>query len=270
VTGEGGVADGALAGTAAIARLLAGARAAVAFTGAGISTESGLPDFRSPGGLWRGADPARVASSWALRQNPAEFYSFYRERLGRLGKARPNPAHEALAGLEAMGVLHCVITQNVDGLHQAAGSRRVIELHGYLRHAACPGCRGLFPIATLEEQLAGGAAALPRCPTCGGLLRPNVVLFGEALPAGAFAAAGAASDGCDAMLVVGSSLEVWPANSLPRRALSAGAELAIINLSPTPLDHAASVVVHAPAGAVLRAVLAQVRRAPRPAGASGP
>lgn len=263
------MADEILAGAASLARLLAESRAAVAFTGAGISTESGLPDFRSAAGLWRGVDPARVASSWALRHNPHEFYRFYRARLERLGKARPNAAHQALAALEDMAVLRCVITQNVDGLHQAAGSRRVLELHGDMRRTSCCACRALLPIEVLERQVAAAAwddesgaeaPGLPRCPSCGGLLRPNVVLFGEALPAGAFADAGVVADSCDAMLVVGSSLEVWPASGLPQRALAGGAALAIVNLSPTPLDAAAAVVVRGPAGAVLPAALAEVRR----------
>ena len=244
-------------GARELADLLLRATHAVVLTGAGASTESGLPDFRSPGGLWQGVDPMRVASIWALRQSPVDFYRFYRHRLAGMGSARPNPCHDALAALEGMGVVKAVITQNVDGLHQAAGSRRVIEVHGSLREAACVDCGRTHPREALEVPVES-EADLPRC-TCGGLLKPNVILFGEALPEAAFSQAAAEAALCDLMVVVGSSLEVSPANSLPRYALSRGAELALVNLSETSFDRFARVVVRAKAGEVMPRVVEMVR-----------
>lgn len=232
----------------AAARLLDRARHAVALTGAGVSTESGLPDFRSPGGLWAGVDPMTVASLSAFQRAPQAFYAFYRRRLALLRDARPNPAHLALARLEAAGRLRAVITQNVDGLHQAAGSRRVLELHGSLHRAACATCGARRPIAELEAALARGA--LPVCPACGGLLRPDVVLFEELLPADVYAEAEALCRRADVLLVVGSSLQVTPAASLPEVTLEAGGRLIIVNQEPTPLDHAA-LVLRGRAGTIL-------------------
>ncbi|MCL6450144.1 MAG: NAD-dependent deacylase [Acetobacteraceae bacterium] len=255
-----------------MAGLIAGARAVVVFTGAGASTESGLPDFRSPQGLWRGFDPFQVASIWALRRDPGAFFAFYRERLSRLGGARPNAAHRALARLEALGRLRAVVTQNVDGLHQAAGSRRVIELHGNLRQASCLGCPRLFPISVLEYQLQrpSGPGELPACPACGGVLRPNVVLFGEPLPEAALREAAREASGCDLFLVVGSSLQVWPAAGLPLQALASGARLAIVNQEPTPLDGAACLVVRGQAGEVLEEAVAEVEGLPSRGQGRGP
>jgi len=233
----------------AAARLMARARRVVALTGAGISTESGLPDFRSPHGLWRGVDPMAVASRTALEARPEAFYEFYRARLAKLAEARPNPAHRALADLERAGRVQTIITQNVDGLHQAAGSRRVIEIHGNLRESACTGCGAVGPIGLLVEALDAGG--LPRCPRCGGLLKPNVVLFEDLLPQGPWRQAVRAARTCHVMLVVGSSLQVAPAASLPQEALDGGARLVIVNREATPYDRAASVVVCGEAGQIL-------------------
>lgn len=241
----------------AAAELLASSRHAVALTGAGVSTESGLPDFRSPGGLWSGVeDPMAVASRSALEQRPERFFAFYRERLARLGAAAPNPAHMALARLERAGRLRAVITQNVDGLHQAAGSRAVIELHGNLREAACTGCEAIYPIAVLTAALEAGR--LPRCPRCGGLLKPNVVLFEDLLPEAAWLAAQRAARACDLMLVVGSSLQVTPAAYLPQETLDSGGRLIIINREATPYDGRAEVVVRGNAGRVLPGIATAV------------
>jgi NAD-dependent deacetylase len=242
---------------AAAAELLASSRYAVALTGAGVSTESGLPDFRSPGGLWSGVeDPMEVASRSALQKRPDRFFAFYRERLARLGAAAPNPAHRALARLEQAGRLRAVITQNVDGLHQAAGSRVVIELHGNLREAACTGCEAIHPIGLVTAAL--DADRLPRCPRCGALLKPNVVLFEDPLPEAAWWAAWRAARACDLMLVVGSSLQVTPAAYLPQEALDRGARLIIVNREPTPCDARADVVIHGDAGRVLPGIAAAV------------
>lgn len=234
------------------AALLRGARAAVALTGAGVSTESGLPDFRSPGGLWAGGDPMRVASLTAFRRHPQEFYAFYETRLSRLRQAQPNPAHHALARLEQAGVLRAVITQNVDGLHYAAGSQRVLEIHGSLRRAACPECGWRADIAVLEQALAAGA--LPRCETCGSPVKPDVVLFEELLPLEVFAEAERLCREADVLLVVGSSLQVTPAAYLPQTVLEHGGLLVIVNREPTPFDAAAAVVLRDAAGTVLPAI----------------
>lgn len=233
--------------------------ASVVLTGAGVSTESGLPDFRSPGGLWAGVDPTRVASASAFRQDPVAFYAFYRTRLAALGGAAPNPAHRAIARLEALGVVRMVITQNVDGLHQQAGSREVVEVHGNLREARCAGCGRLSPIVQMAAALDSGE--LPRCGRCGDLLRPNVVLFEELLPQDAYARAEAACRTCEALLVVGSSLEVYPVASLPDVAVRRGARLLIVNREPTPYDADADVVLQGPAGVVLPQILAAVEAA---------
>ncbi len=246
---------------AAAAALLRSARRAVALTGAGISTESGLPDFRSAGGLWEGMDPMAVASRSALERTPEVFYAFYRRRLERLGGATPNPAHVALAALKPAGRLGTVITQNVDGLHQAAGSFDVIELHGNLREAVCIGCGMVSPISLLLVALDAGR--LPRCEDCGRLLKPNVVLFEDLLPERAWRAALLAVRASDVMLVVGSSLQVTPAASLPQETLDRGGRLIIVNRESTAYDDQAAVTIHGEAGRVLPAIVAACQAAGR-------
>ena len=242
------------------AALLRGGRLNVALTGAGISTESGLPDFRSKGGLWAGVDPTRVASASAFRRDPDAFYAFYRTRLDTLAHALPNAAHRALARLEAMRAVHLVVTQNVDGLHQQAGTREVVEVHGNLREARCAGCGAVSPIGDMAGALREGMR--PRCVRCGGLLRPNVVLFEEMLPARAYERAEAACRECDVLLVVGSSLEVYPVAGLPSLAREHGARLIIVNRDPTPCDGFADAVVRGDAGTVLPGIAAAVGDGP--------
>lgn len=237
---------------AAAAALLATSRRAIALTGAGVSTASGLPDFRSPGGLWDGVDPMAMASRSALARRPDAFYAFYRQRLDRLGRAAPNPAHYALADLQGTGRLQAIITQNVDGLHQAAGSRVVIEVHGNLREAACTGCGRLGSIELIRVALA--EERLPRCAECGHLLKPNVVLFEDLLPPDAWAQAVDAARAADVMLVAGSSLQVVPAAHLPEETLEAGGRLIIVNREPTPFDAHATVVIAAEVEQVLPAI----------------
>ncbi len=231
--------------------LLRTARRAVALTGAGVSTASGLPDFRSPGGLWEGIDPMAIASRSALARAPEAFYTFYRQRLDRLSRAAPNPAHYALAELQGTG-LQAIITQNVDGLHQAAGSRVVIEVHGNLREAACTGCGRLGSIELIRVALA--EERLPRCAECGGLLKPNVVLFEDLLPPDAWEQAVDAARAADVMLVAGSSLQVVPAAYLPQETLDAGGRLIIVNREPTSFDTRAAVVIAAEVEQVLPAI----------------
>lgn len=237
------------------ARVLANSRATVALTGAGISTESGLPDFRSANGLWAGLDPMEVASLTAFRRRPEVFSSFYRARLARLAGARPNPAHRALVALEPYG-LTAVITQNVDGLHQQAGSRRVIELHGNLREGSCLACGWVGPISVITEALDRGE--LPSCPVCGARPKPNVVLFEELLPAQAYRDADRCVRSAQVLLVVGSSLQVTPAAWFPGMAQAAGAAVVIVNDSPTPVDETADVVLRGRAGEVLPDLVAAV------------
>ncbi len=237
-----------------VARLLRDAGRAVVFTGAGMSTESGLPDFRSASGLWAGVDPVAVASRRTLERKPEAFYDFYRKRLGHLAAAAPNAGHYAVAGMERAGWVGAVVTQNVDGLHQAAGSRHVIELHGNLRESVCTGCGFRGSAAQLRAALAAGG--LPTCGWCGGLLRPNVVLFDEMLPQDAWQTAVQAARACRLMLVVGSSLQVTPAAYLPLETLRGGGRLVIVNREPTPYDGRATITIRESAGAVLAEIAA--------------
>lgn len=241
-----------------VADLLRNARHAIAFTGAGISTPSGIPDFRSAqSGLWENVDPLLVASIHGFRQNPRAFYDWVYPLVSTIMNAHPNPAHQALACFEQMGLLKAVITQNIDRLHQCAGSRCVYELHGHLGEATCVQC---FHVVAGEPIINKFLAdrAIPRCPDCGGVLKPNVILYGEQLPYKIVQAAQDASNQTDLMIVVGSSLEVAPASDLPLRALRGGAKLVIINLSPTHLDARADVLIHQDAAVVLPAILRQV------------
>lgn len=234
----------------------------VVFTGAGMSTESGLPDFRSAQGLWR-KRPESLATMEALRRDPAEFYFFYQWRIARLWDTAPNAGHEALAALAAAGFVKRLITQNVDGLHQRAGSEAV-ELHGTLRTVSCLGCgaaydsRRLLPAAPgwEEDYRAGRYRPGPecRCPACGGGIRPDVVLFGESLPEDAWATAAEASRAADFFVVVGSSLTVGPANLCPAFAAENAARLVIINQEATHLDGRADGIFRDKAAGVLAAL----------------
>lgn len=229
---------------AAIA-LLRRARYPVALTGAGISTRSGIPDFRSPhSGLWEQANPAEVASLYGFRHHPERFYGWIRPLAHTILNARPNAAHVALARLEHSGHLRSVITQNIDMLHERAGSRMVYEIHGHLRELTCIHCFALFPAAPRIQAFVE-SGEVPVCPHCGHVLKPNVILLGEQLPARTLAAARREARQCDAMLVIGSSLEVYPAAELPLLAQRAGAALIFINLTETALDAVADVVIRA-------------------------
>lgn len=225
------------------AELLGRARHVVALTGAGMSTASGIPDFRTPGsGLWTRTDPARVASIDAFMRDPRAYYAWRGPLLKSLHSANPNPAHRALADLEQRDVLRAVITQNIDGLQQRAGSRRVLEVHGTAQELVCLSCGQIYrddePIRRIIEQ-----GDVPYCALCGGLLKPNVVLFGELLPGAVLREVYAELQRCDVILVAGSSLEVHPAASWPETALRNGARAIIVNLSETYLDPYADVVI---------------------------
>jgi NAD-dependent deacetylase len=225
------------------AGLLLAARHAVAFTGAGISTPSGIPDFRSPeSGLWTKNDPMVVASIHTFRTEPSVFYEWMRPTARLLAQARPNAAHLALAELEELGLLHAVITQNIDNLHQMAGSRRVLELHGHLREAVCIRCHRTFPTeGMLSEFMVSGQ--VPYCEACGGALKPAAVLMGEPLPMDVFSDAERKIQACDVMLVAGSSLTVVPAADLLYLARRRGSELIIVDYQETPADYLAEVVI---------------------------
>jgi NAD-dependent deacetylase len=201
-----------------VAEYLAQARNVVALTGAGVSTESGIPDFRSPGGLWSRIDPGEFSIDRFL-QNPSRFWRLHLQLKASgefdLASAKPNPGHYALSRMEHMGILKCIITQNVDNLHQRAGSVEVVEFHGNLLRAACMKCRALEPIRDVEVRLESGQEETPRCKKCGGLLKPDAVFFGEAIPSKALMISQVQSQKCDVLLVVGTSLQVFPAAQIP-------------------------------------------------------
>jgi NAD-dependent protein deacetylase/lipoamidase len=234
-----------------LAELIRANQPCVALTGAGASTESGIPDFRSAGGIWTQFDPYEVASIDGFRSNPARAWEFYGLRLDVLAEVEPNQAHRALADLEARGLLQAVVTQNVDRLHSRAGSRDVIEVHGTAATASCQSCGRREERARIRELL-----PVPRCPDCGTVLKPDVVMFGELLPAGAIDRATALAQGAGLLLVVGSSLEVWPVAGLPAETLDHGGKLAIVNNDETPYDERAELVIHDAAGKVLAACVA--------------
>lgn len=232
---------------------------AVAFTGAGISTASGIPDFRSEhNGLWADADAMQVASIMGFKQNPTAFYRWVRPLATTILAAHPNAAHYALAQFEAQGVLKSVITQNIDMLHTRAGSQAVRELHGHLREMTCIRCYTPYDAEPLlKDWLQTGN--IPLC-VCGGVLKPNVILFGEQLPYKALQDAQADVRQCDLLIVIGSSLEVEPASSLPGLAKRNRAKVAIINLQTTFFDANADLVIHDDAAVILPAVMRHYQR----------
>ena len=234
--------------------LLRAAHRGLALTGAGVSAESGIPTFRGDGGLWTKYDPVKVASIDYFMSDPSAYWKVSKDR-GRVAlAARPNPGHHALAALEAVGHLVAVATQNTDGLHQDSGSRRVIELHGSGRTVQCLDCGNREPRSAVQARL--DVEMPPRCGVCGGIfLKPTVVLFGEPMPHAAIQEAFALARQADVMLVVGSSLVVYPAADIPVVALRSGASLIVINAEPTPLDDVATVVVRGKSGEVLPEIL---------------
>ncbi len=234
-----------------LAELVREAAPCVVLTGAGVSTESGIPDFRSAEGIWARYDPFEVAHIDAFRRDPARVWEFYALRLDALAQARPNDGHQALAELEERGWIRAVVTQNVDGLHRAAGSQEVVEVHGSLREAECVHCGVRVPIAEALAEL-----PLPACPECGEVLKPGVVMFGELLPVDAIERAQQLAAEAGLLLVVGSSLEVHPVAGLPGETLATGGALAIVNRGGTPWDSRAELVIGAGAGETMRALAA--------------
>ena len=245
-----------------LARLIIESKKIVVFTGAGVSTESGIPDFRSPGGVWSRYDPEdftiqKFLSSRETRQNIWKMSV----EAGLLLKAEPNPTHYATAELYRLGKLDCVITQNIDNLHQKAGlpEDKVFELHGNMQWVVCRGCRRRFPLPEILQKVKEGLE-VPDCPDCRNILKPDVVFFGEVLPQETLMEATRRSQSCDLFVVIGSTLVVYPAAYMPAYAREAGARLAIVNLTPTPLDHHATVVIQGKAGEIIPRVMERVRQ----------
>ncbi|GIK77590.1 MAG: NAD-dependent deacylase [Acidobacteria bacterium] len=243
-------------GVDTLAALIRSSRSTVALTGAGISVPSGIPDFRTPGeGIWSDVDPFEVASIEAFRRDPKRFWEFYRPRFAMLGGKRPNPAHAALAALESEGLLAAVITQNIDRLHRAAGTRELIEVHGSIATSSCVACGQAYGLAEVDGLFdSRGIAVCDVCPA--GLVKPDVVLFGEMLPAAAIERARELAGGAELMVCIGSSLEVYPAAGLPELTLAAGGRVAIVTKGPTPYDRDAALKLEGDVADELTAVLA--------------
>jgi len=225
----------------------------VAFTGAGISVESGIPDFRSVGGLWEKYNPNEYAEFSAFLKTPEKFWTMHSELSDLVTSAEPNPAHLALATLEERGKLKTIITQNIDFLHQRAGNTRVLELHGSGETASCLSCGKQFNRIDVEKIIE--TVIVPRCPTCNGLIKPNVVLFSEPLPSNVFEEAKQELLLADLLIVVGSSISVFPAATLPYITNQTGAPVIVVNDEPTPLDFLASVVIHGKAGEIFPQII---------------
>jgi NAD-dependent deacetylase len=242
---------------ACAAQWLAQARHAVALTGAGLSTPSGIPDFRSQyTGLWENYDPLENATYHVFRHHPARFFNWIRPLTRQMFEAQPNAAHRALAQLERIGCLTQIVTQNIDGLQQRAGARHVVELHGDIRSGICVGCYQTFR----SEQFAADFieyGVIPTCPNCGSIIKPNIVLFGEALPVHALLSAKRAIGACDVLLVAGSSLEVAPASDLPQLARAHQARLIIVNQGTTYLDDFCDLLIHDDVAVVLPDIAAR-------------
>ena len=241
---------------ARLAELIRRRGPAVALTGAGISTESGIPDFRSPTGIWAQYDPREYATLEAFLADPAKVWSFYALRFRALTEAEPNAGHLALAELERAGHVRAIVTQNIDLLHERAGSRDVVEVHGSIRTSSCLRCgarQTLSEVLPLVEQ-----SGMPRCRACGDPLKPDVVFFGELLPQAAIDRAYELARSTGVLLVVGSQLEVWPVSLLPEETVQAGGEVAIINRGPTSFDARARVKIDGGSGETLTALVVEL------------
>jgi len=217
----------------------------VALTGAGISTPSGIPDYRSPdSGVWENVDPMQVASIYAFQHDPRQFYQWIHPLTKIVMAAQPNAAHTALALMERAGKLRAVITQNIDLLHSKAGSQTIYEVHGHMREVTCLDCKQVFASEDVMQPFIE-TRKMPVCPYCNGIIKPNVILYGELLPINILHKAQKEAKQCDLMIVIGSSLEVSPVNELPSLAKQFGAKLIIVNLTETHLDNLADVVIQA-------------------------
>ncbi len=238
---------------ARLAALIGESQPCVVLTGAGVSTESGIPDFRSPTGLWAQFDPLEYGSIDAFRADPEKVWRFYAPRFAMLTTAEPNAGHRAIAELERRGLVQAVVTQNIDLLHERAGSRELVEVHGSIRTSSCPGCRASYELAEVLPLIERDGA--PACTGCGTVLKPDVVFFGELLPEAAIDRAYELARSAALLLVVGSALEVYPVAELPAETLRAGGRLAVVTRGPTPYDGRATLKIDAAAGATLQAVL---------------
>ena len=240
-------------GIARAADSIANLGGTAALTGAGVSVPSGIPDFRSPGGLWTRYDPMEYATIEAFLGDPRKVWKFLKEMDNVISAAEPNPAHDALARLEEMGVLEGVITQNVDGLHQRAGSKKVVEYHGSGRRLMCPACgRKKEPHPSLS---------FPPICECGQTMKPDVVLFGEAIPIEALEGAARLAEGANVLIVAGTSAEVAPASAIPRAAAAAGAVVVEVNLERTGLSATVTdVFLQGPAEVILPALVTEVEK----------
>jgi NAD-dependent deacetylase len=232
------------------AQLILDAKNIVALTGAGMGTESGIADFRSPGtGLWEKVDPYEFASIHSYVANTKKNLDFMLEMGMNIFKAKPNKGHKALTKLQRMGKLTGILTQNIDGLHKKAHSKNVVELHGTAYEALCMKCDEVYPITTMIDQVMSGKGS-PSCKACNGLLKPNAIFFGEPLRSETLSQADKMIEACDLLIVLGSSLLVYPVAFYPRKAISLGAKLAIINIQKTDMDSNAEVVIHEKIGDV--------------------
>jgi len=243
-----------------VADLIINSRRIVVFTGAGVSTESGIPDFRSPGGIWERFDPDDFTYQKFVSDRGVRIKQWQMLKEGGLTiKAQPNPAHHAIAELDRLGKLDCVITQNVDNLHQRGGvpDDKVFELHGNMQWAVCLNCGRRYPFEQIKARLDVGEE-VPDCEECRGILKPDAVFFGEALPERAWREAVRHASRCELCIVIGSTLVVYPAALVPAYAVDSGATLVIINLSSTPMDQRAAVVIRAKAGETMSKVIQRV------------
>ena len=246
----------------AISGMIVQSKRVVVFTGAGISTESGVSDFRSPGGIWDRFDPSELnyQSFMASEEGREKYWDFSRQLWPTVAEAKPNPGHYAIAELYHLGKLDCVITQNIDSLHQKSGvpEEKVIELHGTLKWVNCLECGQRYPREQIQARLDSGIK-VPRCDSCGGILKPATVAFGQPMPAQETQQAESRAAACDLFLAVGSSLAVYPAAQMPLIAKDNGAKLIIINLTPTPHDRYADIVINEKTGETLSQIVAQVK-----------
>lgn len=233
--------------------MVAAGRRIVAFTGAGVSTPSGIPDFRSPGGVWSRFQPVTIQEFMVSDEGRRRYWEMRRLMWPDFVRAKPNVVHAGLARLEGEGQLLGVVTQNIDGLHQMAGSRKVVELHGTNRRVECMSCHREEDMALVQAELAEGD--VPRCAGCGGWQKAATISFGQALRPDVLREAFGLAAGCDLLLALGSSLVVYPAAAIPEAAVSAGARLILVNRDETPLDHLAAVLIHGPLEEAVPAIL---------------
>jgi NAD-dependent deacetylase len=244
------------------AEMLVQSKKLVVFTGAGISTESGVSDFRSPGGIWDRFDPNELnfQSFMASEAGREKYWEFSKALWPTIVDAKPNAGHYAIAELHRLDKLDCVITQNIDNLHQKSGvpEEKVIELHGTLKWVICLECGQRYPREQIQARLDSGIK-VPRCDSCGGITKPATVAFGQPMPERETRQAEARAAACDLFLVAGSSLVVYPAAQMPLIAKHSGAKLIIINLTPTPHDHYADIVIYEKTGPVLSQIVEQVK-----------